>query len=204
MPNKTAGIVIFVFMVASRWELPTEHGFWVESPGIVFGARRDRYPRDGSVGRDGCCVRGRKRKCRHRRDRRRDAPTVGPTPIVGTAAAELTPRLPISVDPKGMPVRGMPPGVVGDVGVDDAARLPEPAPHMLDVPEVSIRADVGAIPDDDMPYVGARHGHRVCPRRQRRRPRQRCSPIRTSLTERCRWWSRRCCRSCRSMTPASD
>jgi hypothetical protein len=85
------------------------------------------------------------------------APTVGVTPIVGTTAAELTPRLPISVDPKGMPVRGMPPGVVGDVGVDDAARLPEPAPHMLDVPEVSIRADVGGIPDDvDMPIdVGA-------------------------------------------------
>jgi hypothetical protein len=85
------------------------------------------------------------------------APTVGVTPIVGTAAAELTPRLPISVDPKGMPVRGMPPSVVGDVGVDDAARLPEPAPHMLDVPEVSIRADVGGIPDDvDMPIdVGA-------------------------------------------------
>jgi len=85
------------------------------------------------------------------------APTVGVTPIVGTTEAELTPRLPISVDPKGMPVRGMPPGVVGDVGVDDAARLPEPAPHMLDVPEVSIRADVGGIPDDvDMPIdVGA-------------------------------------------------
>jgi len=85
------------------------------------------------------------------------APTVGVTPIVGTTAAELTPRLPISVDPSGMPVRGMPPGVVGDVGVDDAARLPEPAPHMLDVPEVSIRADVGGIPDDvDMPIdVGA-------------------------------------------------
>jgi hypothetical protein len=80
------------------------------------------------------------------------APTVGVTPIVGTAAAELTPRLPISVDPKGMPVRGMSPSVVGDVGVDDAARLPEPAPHMLDIPEVSIRADVGGIPDDvDMP-----------------------------------------------------
>jgi hypothetical protein len=55
--------------------------------------------------------------------------------------------LPISVEPIGMPVRGTPPGVVGDVGVDDAARLPDPAPHMLWVPDVSIRADVGGIPD---------------------------------------------------------
>ena len=73
---------------------------------------------------------------------------VGVTVMVGTAAAELTPRLPISVEPIGMPVRGTPPGVVGDVGVDDAARLPDPAPHMLWVPDVSIRADVGEIPDD--------------------------------------------------------
>jgi hypothetical protein len=73
---------------------------------------------------------------------------VGPTVMVGTIAAELTPRLPISVEPIGMPVRGTPPGVVGDVGVDDAARLPEPAPHMLWVPDVSTRVDVGGMPDD--------------------------------------------------------
>jgi hypothetical protein len=73
---------------------------------------------------------------------------VGATVMIGTAAAELTPRLPISVEPIGMPVRATPPGVVGDVGVDDAARLPEPAPHMLCVPDVSIRADVGGMPDD--------------------------------------------------------
>jgi hypothetical protein len=79
--------------------------------------------------------------------------TVGVTVMIGTAAAELTPRLPISVEPIGMPVRGAPPAAVGDVGVDDAARLPEPAPHMLWVPEVSIRADVGGIPDDDIAIV---------------------------------------------------
>ena len=78
---------------------------------------------------------------------------VGVTVIIGTAAAELTPRLPISVEPIGMPVRRTPPGVVGDVGVDDAARLPEPAPHMLWVPDVSIRADVGGIPDDGIAIV---------------------------------------------------
>ena len=74
---------------------------------------------------------------------------VGATVMIGTAAAELMPRLPISVEPIGMPVRDTPPGVIGDVGVDDAARLPEPAPHMLWVPDVSIRADVGGTPEED-------------------------------------------------------
>ena len=78
---------------------------------------------------------------------------VGPTVMVGTIAAELTPRLPISVEPIGMPVRATPPCVTADVGVDDAARLLEPAPHMLWVPDVSIRADVGEMPDDDIAIV---------------------------------------------------
>ena len=78
---------------------------------------------------------------------------VGVTLMVGTAAAELTPRLPISVEPIGMPVRATPPCVTADVGVDDAARLLEPAPHMLWVPDVSIRADVGEMPDDDIADV---------------------------------------------------
>jgi hypothetical protein len=78
---------------------------------------------------------------------------VGVTVMIGTAAAELTPRLPISVEPIEMPVRGTPPGVVGPVGIDDAAGLPEPAPHMLWVPEVSIRADVGEMPDDGIAIV---------------------------------------------------
>jgi len=74
-------------------------------------------------------------------------PTAGDTVIVGTAAAELTPRLPISVDPNGIPVRGAPPGVVGDVGVDDEAMLLEPEPHIPDMPEVSGIPDVVEIPD---------------------------------------------------------
>jgi len=77
-------------------------------------------------------------------------PTVGNTLIVGTAAAELTPRLPISKDPNGIPVRAPPPGVVGDVdvGVDDEATLLEPAPHIPDNPDVS------SIPEDvDTPDV---------------------------------------------------
>lgn len=82
--------------------------------------------------------------------------TVGATATVGTAAAELTPRLAISVEPIGMPVRIAPPGATGAVGVDEAAGLPEPAPHMLDIPDVSIRPDVGEMPDGDIgaPAIG--------------------------------------------------
>ncbi|HEU0084096.1 MAG TPA: hypothetical protein VFQ87_14615 [Bradyrhizobium sp.] len=86
---------------------------------------------------------------------------MGGTVSVGTAAAELTPRLPISVEPNGIPVRAAPPGVTGDVdvGVEEAMLL-EPAPHIPDMPEVcSIPdvvdiADVAGIPDDvDIPDV---------------------------------------------------
>jgi hypothetical protein len=76
-------------------------------------------------------------------------PTVGDTVIVGTAAAELTPRFPISMDPNGIPVRAAPPGVVGDVdvGVDDEAMLLEPEPHIPDNPDVSSIPEVVDIPD---------------------------------------------------------
>jgi hypothetical protein len=81
-------------------------------------------------------------------------PTVGDTVIVGTVATELTPRLPISKDPSGSPVRAAPPGVVGDVGVDDEAMLLEPEPHIPDNPDVSIIPEVVDIPDDvDIPDV---------------------------------------------------
>jgi hypothetical protein len=73
-------------------------------------------------------------------------PTVGN----GTAAAELTPRLPISTDPNGSPVRAAPPGVVDDVdiGVDDEAVLVEPEPHASEspgVPDIAAAPDVAAI-----------------------------------------------------------
>jgi hypothetical protein len=76
-------------------------------------------------------------------------PTEGNTLIVGTAAAELTPRLPISMDPNGIPVRAPPPGVVGEVdaGVDEEAMLLEPEPHIPDMPEVSSIPEVVDIPD---------------------------------------------------------
>jgi hypothetical protein len=80
--------------------------------------------------------------------------TVGDTLTMGTAAAELIPRLPISVDPNGIPVRAAPPGVMGvvDVGADDAAMLLEPEPHIPDNPEVSSIPEVVDIPDDvDIP-----------------------------------------------------
>jgi hypothetical protein len=73
--------------------------------------------------------------------------TGGDALIVGTAAAELTPRLPISVDPSGIPARAAPPGVVGEVGVDDEAMLPEPEPHIPDKPDVSIIPEVVDIPE---------------------------------------------------------
>ena len=91
------------------------------------------------------------------------APTVGNTLIVGTAAEELTPRLPISTDANGIPVRATPPGAVGavDVGVEDEAMLLEPEPHIPDIPEVS--SDVVDIPDgtdisDDVDVPGVAVG----------------------------------------------
>jgi hypothetical protein len=76
-------------------------------------------------------------------------PTMGNTPVVGTAGAELTPRLLISVEPNGIPTGAAPPGVVGDVdvGVEDEAMLLEPEPHIPDRPEVSSIPDVVDSPD---------------------------------------------------------
>jgi hypothetical protein len=70
--------------------------------------------------------------------------TVGNTLGNGTGGVDPTPRLVISNDPKGIPVRAPPPGVVGevDVGAEDAARLLEPEPHIPDIPDVS------SVPED--------------------------------------------------------
>jgi hypothetical protein len=75
--------------------------------------------------------------------------TLGNTPAVGTAGAELTPRLLISVEPNGIPVRAAPPNVVGnvDVGAVDEAMLFEPEPHIPDAPDVSGIPGVGDIAD---------------------------------------------------------
>jgi len=79
---------------------------------------------------------------------------VGDTVCSGTAGAELTPRLPISKDPNGIPVRAAPPAVVGDVadGAEDETMLLEPEPHIPDVPDVSsIPEDVDIAGDVDVP-----------------------------------------------------
>ena len=58
---------------------------------------------------------------------------------VGNVAQELTPRLAISAEPNGIPVLGLPPGVVGvvDVGAEGDRPL-EPGLHIPDTPTVPI------------------------------------------------------------------
>ena len=76
--------------------------------------------------------------------------TVGDILGVGTTGAALTPRLPTSVDPNGIPLRTGLLVVVGDVdvGVDDAAILLEPEPH------IPVNPDVSSMPEDvDSPDV---------------------------------------------------
>ena len=75
---------------------------------------------------------------------------TGDTLGVGTADAALTPRLPISLDPIGIPARAPPLVVAGEVevGLDDAATLLEPEPH------IPVNPDVSGIPEDvDSPDV---------------------------------------------------
>ena len=68
---------------------------------------------------------------------------------VGNVAQELTPRLAISAEPNGIPVLGLPPGVVGvvDVGAEGDRPL-EPGLHIPDTPTVPIAEVV------DIPPVG--------------------------------------------------
>ena len=70
-------------------------------------------------------------------------PTMGDKFANGTDGVELTPRLLISIDPNGNPVRATPPGAIGvvDVRLDDAAMLFEPEPHIPDIPDVSSTPD---------------------------------------------------------------
>jgi hypothetical protein len=94
--------------------------------------------------------------------------TLGPTvPVMGntlgngTDGVEPTPIFAISVDPNGIPVRAAPPGVVGEVavGLDDAAMLLEPAPHIPDVsstagdPVVTGISDVTGVDAPDIAVV---------------------------------------------------
>jgi hypothetical protein len=74
---------------------------------------------------------------------------VGDTLVVGTADGGLTPRLPISEDPNGTPVRVLPVTVVDEVevGFDDEATLLEPEPHIPDNPDVSSMPEDVDTPD---------------------------------------------------------
>ena len=74
---------------------------------------------------------------------------VGDTLVVGTADGGLTPRLPISEDPNGTPVRVLPVTVVDEVefGLDDEATLLEPEPHIPDNPDVSSMPEDVETPD---------------------------------------------------------
>jgi hypothetical protein len=72
----------------------------------------------------------------------------------GTANRLLRPRLPISVDPKGIPTpRPEPPAL--DVGVDEAARFVAPEPHMPERPEVPVMAVVVGNPDVAEPDIAS-------------------------------------------------
>ena len=97
-------------------------------------------------------------------------PVMGGTFVVGTVTVGLTPRFPVSKDPSGTPARALAAGGVGDVdvGVDDAAMLPEPEPHIPDNPDVSgipedvdspdvaeIAVEVDTPDDADVPEVAA-------------------------------------------------
>jgi hypothetical protein len=75
----------------------------------------------------------------------------GETLGVGIVAQGLTPRLAISQEPSGIPILGLPPGVVGvvDVGVDaDVARPLEPGLHIPDTPTAALALVV------DIPEIG--------------------------------------------------
>jgi hypothetical protein len=77
-------------------------------------------------------------------------PVIGDTLVVGTTCAALTPRLLIPVESNGTPARTVPLVVVDDVdvGLDDAAMLLEPEPH------IPVSPDVSTIPEDvDSPDV---------------------------------------------------
>jgi hypothetical protein len=61
---------------------------------------------------------------------------------VGAASNGLTPALPISSEPNGMPVRATPPGDADDVAADDEV------PPLTLVPHIP---DVATLPGNDVP-----------------------------------------------------
>jgi hypothetical protein len=84
----------------------------------------------------------------------------------------LTPALPISNDPNGIPARAAPPGVIGEVAAMDEALLPAVPPHGADIavlPGIDVPAPIPIPPpskvvidpdiaDDVLPVVGQGNG----------------------------------------------
>jgi hypothetical protein len=75
-----------------------------------------------------------------------DIPAEGDTVSDVAGSIGLTPALPISNEPNGIPVRAAPPGVVGDVVVTDEAMLLEVVPH---------GPDIAVLPGIDVPVPTA-------------------------------------------------
>jgi hypothetical protein len=72
---------------------------------------------------------------------------------IGATSIGLTPPLPTSKEPNGIPVRAAPPGVVGDVAAMDGALLLEVVPL---IPDIAVPTDVDApfpIPKPPPSYV---------------------------------------------------
>jgi len=94
--------------------------------------------------------------------------TNGDKPGVGIVAQEPTPRLAISEEPSGIPVLGLPPGVVGTVGIgvdgdvggpfDAELHIPEtptvPIAKVVDTPETgNMPGSVDDIDGDKIPAI---------------------------------------------------
>jgi hypothetical protein len=141
-----------VFPVTPALPSPAKLPIWMLMPGLVPGLPHAGLPdvvvggiAGGSVGITGTAALG------------PTVPVTGNTFGTGTAGVEPTPRLLISKDPKGIPVRAPPPGTVGDVdvGLDDAATLPEPEPHIPDIPDVSsVPGDPEVTGSSDVTVIG--------------------------------------------------
>jgi hypothetical protein len=90
---------------------------------------------------------------------------------VGTTSNGLTPALPISTEPNGIPIRGAPPGEVGDVAADDEALLLELVPHVPAVAAPPGNVPVPApspppskfVPEPDVPNDGLPMAKHVVP-----------------------------------------
>jgi hypothetical protein len=92
---------------------------------------------------------------------------------VGTTGAALTPALPISTEPNGIPVRAAPPGDTDGIAADDAALL-ELVPHVpevaappgSDVPvpvPIAIPPPSKVVPEPDVPDEGLPAAEHVVP-----------------------------------------